>query len=169
MNNNEREYKMRADDQSDADIIRAQLAPWLKRWQVSECHLVHEGKPLWIPDVTIEFTIADGGPTKGELKWLVNSIDGCRIAAESLDGGAEYTGERYALEDSDCIVVAPTPEKLKKSLDNLTRYRKYLDIQVERLTEARSSLEATVAIAGLSAYVKGKNLALRPRRAATKR
>lgn len=169
MNNTVREYKMRADCQSDADLIRACLAPWLERWQVSECHLEHEGKPFWIPDVVIEFTIAAEGPTKGELKWLINSIDDCHVAAESLDGAAEYTGKRYYLEDSDCVVTAPEPKKLKEVVKNLERYREYLEVQSERRAEARDAFEGSLAIARLSACAKARRPAANLRRATAKR
>lgn len=169
MNNTVREYKMRADCQSDADLIRACLAPWLERWQVFECHLEHEGKALWIPDVVIEFTIAEDGPGKGELKWMVSDLEGCHVAAESLDGVLEYTGKRHDLDDADCIVGAPAPEMLNQSLKNLERYREYLDVQMERLADARSSFEATVAIARLSSCANAKRAPVRRRLVAGKR
>lgn len=143
---------MRAECQADADLIRACLAPWLNRWEVTDCYLEHDGKFLRIPDVVIEFTIAENGPGKGELKWMVSELEDCHVAAESLEGVLEYTGDRYDLEDADCIVAAPATEMVSQSLDNLERYREYLEVQMERLAEARSSFAATVAIARLSSY-----------------
>lgn len=170
MKNTEREYKMRAECLSDADLIRPYLAPWLKHWQVFECHLPgDDGTPLWIPDVEVEFTIRAEGPSKGQLKWLVNSIDDCHVAAESLDGATEYTGRRHDLDDADCIVAAPSPELMNQSLQNLGRYREYLEMQMERLADARGSLEVTAAIARLSSCAKTERAAGRRRRAAAKR
>lgn len=166
--NTAREYKMRAECQSDADLIRACLAPWLERWQVFERHLEHQGKPFRIPDVDIEFTIAARGPNKGELKWLVDDLGDCHVAAESLDGGAEYTGQRTALDNSDCVVQAPEPAKLMQALESLERYRDSLDVQSERLAEARDSLESSLVLARLTACAKRTPTAARPRRAKAK-
>lgn len=169
MNKTAREYKMRAECQPDADLIRACLAPWLERWQVFECHLEHKGKPLRIPDVDIEFTTAANGPCKGELKWMVSQLEDCHVAAESLDGVLEYTGKRYDLDDADCIVAAPTPEMVSQSLENLERYREYLEVQMKRLTDARSAFAATVAIARLSSCASTKRASRSRRGVADKR
>lgn len=158
-----REYKFRAECQGDADLVRSHLAPWLERWQMNECHdILEDGTSYRLPDVEVEFTISESGPSKGELKWLVNSIVDCHVAAESLEGAAEFTGQRYRLDESDCIVSPPHASMLAESGRTLERYRQYLGIQLERLDEARRSLACTLAAA---VRLSGSTTRKAPRRA----
>lgn len=170
MTNQSREYKLRAECQSDAELIRSHLAPWVERWQMNECHEPRgDGTTYWTPDVEVEFTISAAGPSKGELKWLINSITDCDIAAESLDGAAEYTGDRYPLDASDCIVRQPPVQTLQESRRTLRRYREYLEQQMDRASQALAFQDMTLILAGASPYARStKRTARSPQRRPTK-
>jgi hypothetical protein len=149
MKNTARDYKMRAECEGDAELIQAQLAPWLSHWDLKHLTFTKsDGVSLRLPDVEIEFGINADGPSKGEMKWLIDSLTDCHVAAESLDGAAEYTGQRHPIEESDCIVVPPSQQHIESVLENLGRYVEYLEAQHERVREAKECIRASLSWTG---------------------
>lgn len=107
MKKNDVEYKLRAESMPQVDRIRKVLQPWLLRVQIEQVTILRDGKLVMLADVQFEFTIRSDGPDLGELQWLIDAMDGCQVAAETLAPVQHYTGNRVPLEVTDSLPCVP--------------------------------------------------------------
>lgn len=131
MKNKSIEYKFRAELHEHARLIHGILRPGLLRWNVDHVTVVHRAGMVLLPDVEVEFTMAEGGPGRGELQWLIAALDGCDVASQTLARVENYTGVRVPLEEKDCIPREPDPRHIPSILAAVDRMNREADEQVE--------------------------------------
>jgi hypothetical protein len=124
-------YKMRAERQTDAFIVRSALARWVSSW--SESWLVEDGVRQF-SDLEVEFELAWSPPTFTELQWIVASLPDCHVAAETLMPFEAYTGDRTydALRRS---MTRPTPQRLRLALGGQSGTLEWIQIFTDSLSE----------------------------------
>lgn len=98
-------YKMRAECQTDAFLIRAALNQWVSSW--SESWLIEDGIRQY-PDMEVEFELAWNPPSLRELQWIISSLTDCHVAAETLMPIKAYTGVRVYLAVLKSMTRPPT-------------------------------------------------------------
>lgn len=138
-------FRLRAECDSDARIIRAALRPWLLLWQTSNAVLTHAGKDYTLPDVEVEFGIGPAGPCLGQLQWIFDKLADCHVAAETVSAAEDYTGERVALETRSTMPQRPTPEHLHQVCASLRRLHECLTIETHRTDEAATLFEVSAS------------------------
>lgn len=60
-----------------------------------------------LDEVLFDFTVRSDGPDLGELQWLIDAIDGCMMAAETLAPVQLYSGNRVPLDVTDSLPRKP--------------------------------------------------------------
>ena len=131
-NNTQATYKFRAECSTDAQAIRATLKPWLFSWNESRDYLEHLGVEYPVPDVTVEFSIESSGPTLPEIRWMMDAIDNCHVAAESVELVSLYTGERSSRRRFQGAAERPSKARLE-GMQEAARVRlKVLHAEIER-------------------------------------
>lgn len=90
-------YKFRCELKQDADAIKEALWFWVKGW---------EEKPLMLrmpdteevfaspTDLEVIVTLMDDGPSLMQIQMLINTLNDCRVAAQSIQLEENYTGAR---------------------------------------------------------------------------
>lgn len=107
MMKNNIEYKLYAESMSQVNLIRTVLQPWLLRVQIEQVTIVENGELVLLNAVLFEFTVRSDGPDLGELQWLIDSMDGCKVAAVTLAPVQHYTGNRVPLDMTDSLPRKP--------------------------------------------------------------
>ncbi|MDI1270489.1 MAG: hypothetical protein PSV40_15485 [Polaromonas sp.] len=101
------EYKLCAENLSQVNLIRTVLQPWLLRVQIEQVTILRNGELVMLDAVLFEFTVRSDGPDLGELQWLIDSMDGCKLAAETLAPVQHYTGNHVPLNVTDSLPRKP--------------------------------------------------------------
>lgn len=107
MKTNHVEYKLRAESLSQVNLIRTLLQSWLLRVQIEQVIILPNGELVMPVDVQFEFTIHSDGPDLGEIQWLIDAMDGCKVAAETVAPVQHYTGNRVPLNVTDSLPRRP--------------------------------------------------------------
>ena len=94
------QYAMRVECASDAIVSWVVLAPWVVEWRQARSAIEGvDGKPHFIPDLDIEFTVGENAPTLVEMRWLLNCVADLHVAAQSLNLASAYDGGRVSYEE----------------------------------------------------------------------
>lgn len=125
------EYKFRAECDAHAALVHGVLRHCVVRWKLEYVTVVHRAGMVLLPDVEVEFTVGENGPSRGELQWLIAALDGCVVAAETLARVENYTGLRVPLEETDSIPREPDTRHIPSILSAVDRLNKEADEQVE--------------------------------------
>jgi hypothetical protein len=125
-------FKFRAECTADAQVVRAVLLSWILDWKEVRSNLEHEGVIHAMPDVDVEFTIVDEGPTLGEILWLLDCIGNCHVAAETLAFAEDYTGERSSRDPLAAPAQLPRKEILSQVLSAVRSRQALLNFEHER-------------------------------------
>lgn len=134
-------YKFRAECTADAQAIRAVLLPWLMEWAETRKNLTHEGVVHPMPDVVVEFSIVDDGPSYDEMLWLIDGIGNCHIAAETITTAENYTGERISRKEFDSPAKRPSKELLNRVLTAVKARQQALNLELERTLQLYRTYE----------------------------
>lgn len=152
MKNKSIEYKFRAEREEHARLIHGVLRPRLLRWSVEHVTMAHGAGMVLLPDVEVEFTLNEDGPSRGELQWLIAALDGCSVAAQTLARIENYTGLCVPLEETDCIPREPDPRHIPAILSAVERMNKEADEQLELVRYSTglllAKLEGSAAVPG---------------------
>jgi hypothetical protein len=111
-------YRLRAECEYDADLVRALLARWLLSWTQRFSSVDASGQIGW-PDVDIEIRLKKDAPPLESLRWLLNETSDLHVAAQSLDYANSYTGERVDYELVEAAV--PNSGVLKQAAEDAKR------------------------------------------------
>ena len=136
-------YKFRAECATDAHAIRAVLFPWLHHWSEQRDNIEHEGVEYPVPDVVVEFSVVSTGPSLNEVRWLIDGIDNCHVAAESVERVEDYTGERVSRRTFATPAELPRADALGQAISAARVRFQVLHLEMERI----QSLIATYSIA----------------------
>jgi hypothetical protein len=113
------------------------------------------GIPSWlvIPDVTVEFSIASSGPNLLEIRWMMDAIDNCHVAAESVEPVNLYTGERSSRRRFQGATERPSKARLEVMQEAARVRLKVLHAELERnqhlLKLCNTALKAPKALSAI--------------------
>lgn len=97
-----RKYSFRCESLADALIIRTLLARWIIVW------IEKPAIDPTYPDIQVTFGVRDEAPDTYVLRQIVNTIEDCQVAAETLEESSAYTGVRRdvleTITENDLIV-----------------------------------------------------------------
>jgi len=127
-----RTYSFRAECAFDAIAIRSTLLPWVMNWSEKRENLVHLGEEFGDPNVVVEFDLLEWGPTFSEVLWLIDGIDNCHIAADTLAPTDEFTGERETRSAHQSKAQRPRDEILKSALATVVIRQDVLRTELQR-------------------------------------
>jgi hypothetical protein len=139
---NEIAYKFRAECIADAQAVRAVLLPWLLEWSENRANLQYEGVLHPMPDVDVEFTVAEEGPTLAEMLWLLDGIDNCHVASDTLTTIESYTGKRKFRGRFESPAARPRASVLSEAMAGVRARQKTLDLELERALQLHRTYEA---------------------------
>lgn len=142
MTNTYIEYEFRSECASDAQTIRAVLFPWLMDWKETRVNLTQESVRYAMPDVVVELSIAVDGPNLDELRWLIDGIDNCHVAAETVQTRKNYTGEREGQRSSKGLGTQPSKDVLSHAIEAVKRRQEVLRLELERAQQLYKTYEA---------------------------
>ena len=111
-------YKMRAECRSDCEHIHGMLFPWILSWQESSgIQIDNENIPdtvtfntnlQWALETEVQFSLKENSPSLNEVRWFIDKLTDCHVAAESLNIAANYSGERIDSEYMDMQLATPS-------------------------------------------------------------
>jgi hypothetical protein len=90
------------------------------------------------------FVLESDGPSLNEIRWLVNSLQDCHVAAETLEPLDSYTGERMDYELLDEIATRPNKAVIEAAMESIADCQKFLFSESERAAEAIQQFEAHI-------------------------
>ena len=148
-------YGLRTECRFDCMLIIAMLRTWLLSWKESSGYQHDDGyvdvngviwsSQNWASDTDVQFIIMSDGPSLNEIRWLLNELVDCHVAAESVDFLEIYTGERMCHEKFVKTVVLPNKEIILMAIQKLEDYRKLSKIRVKKFDAAIYSMEKSAA------------------------
>lgn len=137
-------YQLRAEFKGDCDHIQAILLPWLVSWKEAislqdESSFIQSDGVIWVEkpcvlDPVVRFIIVDGGPNLNQIRWFIDKLIDCHVAAETVNTRELYTGERIYEELDSLMTVPPTvmiekaEKKLEEFIDLYKNYAEFLEI-----------------------------------------
>ena len=146
-----KKYQLRAECRYDSSIVRAALRPWLLSWKIAPNQLENESHidangVLWCSQdwdcgTEVQFIIGQGGPTLGEIRWILMRLMDCDIAAETLNTAEEYTGERLDFDDSNLFVSCPERSRVNEALSSLAHFKETSEMIAKSTSESWQDLE----------------------------
>jgi len=139
---NEIAYKFRAECTADAQTVRAVFLPWLMEWRETRANLQYEGVLHPMPDVDVEFTLAEEGPTLAEILWLLDSIDNCHVVSDTIATIESYTEERKFRGKFESPAARPRASVLSQAMAGVRARQKVLNLELERALELHRTYEA---------------------------
>ena len=74
-----------------------------------------DGTSWVVPDMDIVFSLKSEAPNLNELRWLVDSLIDCHVAAQTLMPAKEYTGDRIPYDELALLVERPCDAHLEKA------------------------------------------------------
>lgn len=142
------QYKLRTECRTDCVYIRAVLLPWLQMWSEksgwepwSEESQEPEGNSWnWSADTDVEFTLVAGAPQLSEIRWLINSIADCHVAAETVEVSERYTGERL-YDRLDSQLETPTKEVIMVAKGVVSRAAELHELNRETMQDTARCLQ----------------------------
>lgn len=113
-----------------------------------------------MPDVEVEFSIADGGPTLNEIQWLIDGIDDCHVAGDTVQELESYTGVRVSRETFAAPAKQPSEDLMKMAQASVIRRQKVLKNELHRaqhlhMTFAAIRISGNAKSAGLDGPTPG--------------
>jgi hypothetical protein len=137
------QYALRVEWESDCLAIRAVLAPWLVVWREDQAVMTGtDGSPSWLPDRDVLFSLRSDGPNLQEVRWLIDVIVDCHVAAQSLSEVACYTGERLPHDEMDDHMRRPADQVIAAARDSVRKAKSFLSHQFDRFEEAAERFDA---------------------------
>jgi molybdopterin converting factor small subunit len=152
-------YGLRTECRFDCQQIIAILRPWLLSWKESSGYLADDSyvdgngviwaSQNWALDTDVQFIIKPDGPCLNEIRWMLNALVDCHVAAESVDVLGKYTGERIDFEELEKVATLPKYSMIKAAIQKLEACRELNNISIRNLDDAIASLKKTDSIAFL--------------------
>lgn len=145
MKKNNIEYRLRAESMSQVSLIRKVLQSWLLRVQIEQVTILHHGELLMLDEVLFDFTVRSDGPDLGELQWLIDAIDGCMVAAETLAPVQHYSGNRVPLDVTDSLPRKPEGSHRFDAWNAAAQWIEAAEAESEREREAGKHLVSVLS------------------------
>ena len=125
-------FEFRGECSADAQAVRSVLLPWLMDWQEVRSNLDYEGKSYAMAAVNVVFSLINEGPSLNEMLWLIDAIDNCHIAAETLSRKDNFTGERQKRETFGFPAQRPSDDILQRVNAAVKVRRNLLNLELNR-------------------------------------
>lgn len=148
-------YGLRTECRFDCLLIIAMLRTWLLSWKESsgyqhddsyvDVNGVIWSSQNWALDADVQFIVSSDGPSLNEIRWLLNELVDCHVAAESVDFLERYTGERMRHEEFEKTAVLPNKKMILMAIKKLEDYRNLSRISVKKFDKAIYSMEKSTA------------------------
>lgn len=143
------QYAMRTECHADSVIIRAVLGRWVAMWREdSVLFTATDGRVLSEPDMDVAFSLKPGAPNINVLRWLIDSLSDCHIAAQSLMPAGKYTGDRMDYKKLDRLKERPTVAVFQEALLGARRTKaclrntfRYMDSAAKRFDAELGDVE----------------------------
>lgn len=135
-------YKFRAECAADAQAVRAVLLPWVVEWSERRANLDFEGTRYAMPDVDVEFTVTDNAPTLNEMIWLMDAIDNCHVASQTLAVAELYTGERDMRKTFESPAQRPSDVVLQQVKAAVCARQSVLNFEIERALQLHRAYDS---------------------------
>jgi len=139
-------YKFRAECAADVQAVRAVLLPWAIEWSERRTNLDFEGARHVMPDVDVEFTVDDDAPTLNEMIWLLDAIDNCHVASQTLAIAELYTGEREIRETFEAPAKRPSASVLQQVKAAVRTRQNVLGIELERVLQLHRAYDSAARL-----------------------
>ena len=142
------QYAMRTECSADSIVIKAALASWVTMWREDSIFLPNADGVSWrLPDLDVVFSLQAAAPGLNQLRWLIDSLMDCHVAAQTLMLRDAYTGERL-YDELDELLERPSNVALEEVQRNLRFGKKYLrgtgsrmDYAVKRFDEPETTVK----------------------------
>ncbi|QDZ26597.1 hypothetical protein [Noviherbaspirillum sp. UKPF54] len=134
-------FKFRAECFADTQAIRAVFLPWIMEWKETRSNIDLDGVIHAMPDVDVEFSVVSDGPTLGEMRWLIDGISNCHVAAETIETSENYTGERNSRQAFAAPASRPRDEILRQALGTVKTRRQVLNLELERTLQTHRTYD----------------------------
>jgi len=144
------ELQMRTECRSDSQRIQGLLLPWILSWKESsgnqkdDSHIDNDGiiwaSQTWASDTEVQFTLKKSGPNLQEVRWLIDKLVDCHIAAESVNIADQYTGERLSYSVYESQMSAPSLGIIGTAMRALNRQREYYEMLAELAVDGLEAL-----------------------------
>ena len=141
---------MRAECRSDSQRIQGLLLPWILSWKESsgnrtdDSHIDDDGvvwaSQTWGSDTEVQFTLKKNGPNLQEVRWLIDKLVDCHVAAESVNIADQYTGERLSFKVYESQMSAPSRGIIGTATRALNRQHEYYEMLAELALEGLDAL-----------------------------
>jgi hypothetical protein len=148
-------YGLRTECRFDCQQIIAILRPWLLSWKESSGYLsddsyVDENGVIWASqnwalDTDVQFIIKPDGPCLNEIRWMLNALVDCHVAAESVDVLEKYTGKRIGNKKLEKAATKPKYSMIEASIQKLEFSRELNEISISKLDDVIASLKKLTA------------------------
>jgi hypothetical protein len=125
-------FEFRGECSADAQAIRAVLFPWLMDWREARSNLDFEGEKYAMADVSVVFSLTADGPSLNEMLWLIDAIDNCHIAAETLSRAEDFTGERQNRGTFEFPAQRPSDDILQRVNAAVKAHQHLLSLELNR-------------------------------------
>ena len=141
------QYAMRTECSADSIVIKAALASWVTMWREDSIFVPSADGVSWrLPDMDVAFSLQATAPGLNKLRWLIDSLMDCHVAAQTLMLNDAYTGERL-YDELDELLERPSNAHLEEVQRNLRFAKKYLrgtgpcmDYAVKRFAEPETTV-----------------------------
>ena len=148
-------YGLRTECRFDCMLIIAMLRTWLLSWKESSGYQHDDGyvdingviwsSQNWALDTDVQFIIMSDGPGLNEIRWLLNELVDCHVAAESVNFLEIYTGERMCHDEFEETAVLPNKGMILMAIQKLEDYRNLSKIRVKKFDKTIYSMEKSAA------------------------
>lgn len=136
------QYRLRTECQSDCLQVRAVLGSWLTSWREDQCQIEDgKGKLVRIPDQDAFFSVQADAPSLAEIRWLLDCLVDCHVAAESVNTAAAYDGERLYYDKLDELKRRPSDKVITQARDGVARTKAGFQHEFRKLDEATEGLD----------------------------
>jgi glutamate/tyrosine decarboxylase-like PLP-dependent enzyme len=82
------------------------------------------------------------------LRWLIDAIVDCHVAAQSLAEAQAYTGERVSHEEMAALMRRPGDDVVAQARDAVRGVRNHIAEQFDRFEEAAERFDAELGREG---------------------
>lgn len=138
--------QMRTEYRLDCEHIRGLLRPWLLNWkessrdQTDDSHTDNNGvvwaSMNWTSETDVQFVLKADGPNLHEVRWFIEKLADCHVAAESVNTTSQYTGERIAPCILESKMNAPSRTMIGMAMRALRQQRERSEYSAEKATRA---------------------------------
>lgn len=144
------ELRMRTQCRSDSQRIQGLLLPWILSWKESsgnrtdDSHIDNAGviwaSQTWAFDTEVQFNLKKNGPNLQEVRWLIDKLVDCHVAAESVNIADHYTGQRLSFRVYESQMSAPSRGIIGTAMRALHRQHEYYEMLAKLAVEGLEAL-----------------------------